>query len=101
MPEEQIIEELPAGPTEGGGGSRPWPHRPGVAELPAFPPMASAGRQPPSCSACAIGSMPWNPRPWRRSCMAVRLAAGTSHSLGVLPSCLPLKHSIGLALAVS
>jgi len=38
MPEEQIIEELPVGPPEGGGGGRPWPHRPGVAELPPFPP---------------------------------------------------------------
>jgi hypothetical protein len=42
MPEEQIIEELPAGPPEGGGGGRPWPPRPGVAELPAFPPYGFA-----------------------------------------------------------
>lgn len=36
MPEEQLIEELPAGPPEGGGRYRPWPPRPGIAELPAF-----------------------------------------------------------------
>jgi hypothetical protein len=38
MPEQLNIEELPAGPPEGGGGFRPWPTRPGVAELPAGPP---------------------------------------------------------------
>jgi hypothetical protein len=40
MPEQLNIEELPAGPTEGGGGFRPWPPRPGpgIAELPAGPP---------------------------------------------------------------
>jgi hypothetical protein len=36
MPEEQIIEELPAGPIEGGGGGRVWPPRPVVAELPRY-----------------------------------------------------------------
>jgi hypothetical protein len=40
MPEEQAIEELPAGPPEGGGGYRPWPPRPGVAELPVGPTYA-------------------------------------------------------------
>ncbi|CAB3749171.1 hypothetical protein [Paraburkholderia humisilvae] len=41
MPKTPIIEELPAGPTEGGGG-RPLPHRPGWAELPAGPDYAFA-----------------------------------------------------------
>jgi hypothetical protein len=38
MPDNLKIEELPAGPTEGGGGFRPWPPRPGIAELPVGPP---------------------------------------------------------------
>jgi hypothetical protein len=38
MPEQLNIEELPAGPTEGGGGGFRWPTRPGIAELPAGPP---------------------------------------------------------------
>jgi hypothetical protein len=36
MPEKQVIE-LPAGPIEGGGVYPPWPHRPGIEELPAGP----------------------------------------------------------------
>jgi hypothetical protein len=34
---QESIAELPAGPPEGSGGFRPFPHRPGVAELPAGP----------------------------------------------------------------
>lgn len=37
MPEHVPVEELPAGPTEGGGGFK-FPRRPGIAELPAGPP---------------------------------------------------------------
>jgi hypothetical protein len=78
MPEEQIIEELPAGPPEGGGGGVPGRLAPASRSCRHSPLMASHGRRLPSCSACAIGFTPWKPRCWRRECTADRLAVGTS-----------------------